>query len=40
MYSHTVSAIGINAYSSHDSDTIELFLAHFHSGPNPDYCPV
>ena len=29
MYPHTVSAIGINVYSSHDSDTIELFVAHY-----------
>jgi len=37
MYSQSVSAIGSNAYGTHDSDTIELFLAHLHSGPNPDY---
>ena len=30
MYSHTVSAMGINDYCSHDTDTIELFLAHLH----------
>ena len=29
MYSQRVSAMGINVYSSHDSDTIEQFLAHY-----------
>ena len=32
MYSQSVPAICIDPHSIHDSDIIELFLAHLHSG--------